>query len=65
MNNIQLESLPLSDGAGDKQRWGAISGAGSSLLLAQAASQSDSLTLVITENTQQAERLQQEAAFFL
>jgi len=64
MNKIQLESLPLANGAGNKQRWGGISGAGSSLLLARAASQSDSLTLVVTENTQQAERLQQEAVFF-
>lgn len=64
MNKLQLDSLPILKSAGEKQLWGGISGAGSSLLLAKAASQSDSLTLVVTENSQQAERLQQEAAFF-
>jgi transcription-repair coupling factor (superfamily II helicase) len=64
MNKLHINSLPELNRAGDKQRWDGVAGAGSSLLLANFAAQAQGLTVIVTENTQQAERLQQEAAFF-
>ena len=64
MNTLHINSLPDLNGAGDKQRWDGVAGAGSSLLLANYAEKAQDLTVIVTENTQQAERLLQEAAFF-
>jgi transcription-repair coupling factor (superfamily II helicase) len=64
MNTLHINSLPDLNGAGDKQRWDGVAGAGSSLLLANYAEKAQGLTVIVTENTQQAERLLQEAAFF-
>lgn len=64
MKTLQLGSLPRLSGNNEKQRWNGVSGAGSSLLLANVAAQMDGLTVVITENTQQAERLLLESTFF-
>lgn len=64
MKKLQLYDLPRLSGAGDKQRWDGMAGAGASLVLANHALQRGGLTVVVTENSQQAERLQQETAFF-
>ena len=64
MNKLQLQSLPSLSDPSDKQRWSGMAGAGAGLVLASHTEQSGGLTIVITENSQQAERLQTEARFF-
>ena len=64
MNQLQLKSLPRIEGAGEKQRWDGVSGAGTSMVIAHYTAQHGGLSVVVTENSQQAERLQAEAAFF-
>jgi transcription-repair coupling factor (superfamily II helicase) len=51
--------------AGQRQHWGGLVGAAPSLALAHAASAFDGLTLVIAENSRQADRLHAELEFFL
>ncbi|MDR0779617.1 MAG: transcription-repair coupling factor [Pseudomonadales bacterium] len=50
---------------GQRQHWGGLTGAAPSLVLAQVASTFAGLTLLITENSRQAERLHAELGFFL
>jgi len=64
IKQLDIDTLPRLGGPGDKQRWGGTAGAGGSLVLSRYAAQNGGLTLVITENSQQAERLQAESAFF-
>jgi len=64
MNTLQLHGLPHLTEAGEKQRWDGMAGAGGSLVLASHIEQAGGLTVVITENSQQAQRLQEEAGFF-
>ena len=64
MNTLQLQSLPRVAAPGDRQRWSGVAGAAASLVLANYTRQHGGLTVVVTENTQQAERLQAECAFF-
>jgi transcription-repair coupling factor (superfamily II helicase) len=64
MNTLQLESLPGVSTPGDRRRWSGVAGSGASLLLAGYTRQHGGLTVVVTENSQQAERLQAETAFF-
>ncbi|MDR2212933.1 MAG: DEAD/DEAH box helicase, partial [Pseudomonadales bacterium] len=51
--------------AGQRQHWGGLQGAAASLALARAALGFEGLTLLITENSRQAERLHAELEFFL
>ncbi|UYP29154.1 transcription-repair coupling factor [Pseudomonas sp. Z8(2022)] len=61
MSVLRLPSLPASAG---KQQWGNLPGAALSLAIAEAASSAGRFTLVLTEGSQSAERLQEELAFF-
>ncbi|MGA4603920.1 transcription-repair coupling factor, partial [Ectopseudomonas hydrolytica] len=61
MSVLRLPSLPASAG---KQQWGNLPGAAMSLAIAEAASNAGRFTLVLTEGSQSAERLQEELAFF-
>ncbi|MES2605464.1 MAG: CarD family transcriptional regulator, partial [Pseudomonadota bacterium] len=65
MNILDLSTLPPPPAAGSRQHWGGLQGALPSLALARAALRFEGLTLVITENTRQAERLHAELQFFL
>lgn len=65
MNTLSLSTLPPPLAAGSRQYWGGLQGALPSLALSQAASRFPGLTLVITENSRQAERLHAELQFFL
>ncbi|MFI8744142.1 transcription-repair coupling factor [Pseudomonas sp. NPDC077186] len=58
---LRLPSLPASAG---KQQWGNLPGAALPLAIAEAASAAGRFTLVLTEGSQSAERLQEELAFF-
>ncbi|MBJ7547415.1 transcription-repair coupling factor, partial [Pseudomonas sp. OA3] len=61
MSVLRPPSLPASAG---KQQWGNLPGAALSLTIAEAASNAGRFTLVLTEGSQSAERLQEELAFF-
>jgi transcription-repair coupling factor (superfamily II helicase) len=61
---LDLENLPAAPEAAKPQQWAGLRGAASSLLLATAQNISPKMALVITENTQQAERLLEEYEFF-
>nr|WP_178104890.1 transcription-repair coupling factor [Pseudomonas sp. WS 5013] len=58
---MQLPKLP---GAAGKQHWGNLPGAALSLAVAEAASAAKRFTLLLTADSQSAERLQEELAFF-
>jgi transcription-repair coupling factor (superfamily II helicase) len=58
---LRLPSLPAAAG---KQHWGNLPGAAQSLAIAEAASRSQRFTLLLTEGSQSAERLQEELRFF-
>jgi len=65
LSNLNLSSLPPLPPAGMRQYWGGLEGAASALALARASLAYPGLSLVITENSRQAERLHDELAFFL
>ncbi len=65
MNPLDLNHLPLPPQAGRHQLWGGLQGSAPGLVLAKAAQEFAGLTLVITENSRQAERLCAELEFFL
>nr|WP_254797318.1 transcription-repair coupling factor [Pseudomonas aromaticivorans] len=58
---MRLPSLPAAAG---KQHWGNLPGAAQSLAIAEAAGASRRFTLLLTEGSQSAERLQEELRFF-
>ncbi len=58
---LRLPSLPATAG---KQHWGNLPGAALSLAIAEAASAAKRFTLLLTADSQNAERLQQELSFF-
>ncbi len=58
---LRLPSLPASAG---KQHWGNLPGAALSLAVAEAASSAKRFTLLLTADSQNAERLEQELRFF-
>ena len=58
---MHLPSLPASAG---KQHWGNLPGAALSLAIAEAASAARRFTLLLTADSQSAERLEQELRFF-
>ncbi len=51
--------------AGDRRQWGQVTGAAGAWVIANIAAKHQSLTLVITPDTEQAEQLQRELRFFL
>jgi len=58
---LRLPPLPAASG---KQHWGNLPGAALSLAIAEAASNAKRFTLLLTADSQSAERLQEELAFF-
>jgi transcription-repair coupling factor (superfamily II helicase) len=58
---LHLPKLPAASG---KQHWGNLPGAALSLAIAEAASAAKRFTLLLTADSQSAERLQEELAFF-
>ncbi|WP_313512982.1 transcription-repair coupling factor [Pseudomonas sp.] len=56
--------LPLLPSAAGKQYWGNLPGAALSLAIAEAASAAKRFTLLLTNDSQSAERLQEELRFF-
>nr|WP_284060350.1 transcription-repair coupling factor [Pseudomonas sp. NW5] len=58
---MRLPSLPAAAG---KQHWGNLPGAAQSLAIAEAASAAGRFTLLLTEGSASAERLEQELRFF-
>ena len=58
---LRLPPLPSASG---KQHWGNLPGAALSLAVAEAASVAKRFTLLLTADSQSAERLEQELAFF-
>ncbi|WP_041770619.1 transcription-repair coupling factor [Metapseudomonas resinovorans] len=61
MSVLRLPSLPTAAG---KQHWGNLPGAALSLAIAEAASAGKRFTLLLTADSQTAERLEQELGFF-
>ncbi len=61
MSVLRLPPMPAASG---KQTWGNLPGAALSLAIAEAASNANRFTLLITSDSQSAERLQEELAFF-
>ncbi|TWC38976.1 transcription-repair coupling factor [Pseudomonas sp. SJZ079] len=61
MSVLRLPSLPAIAG---KQHWGNLPGAALSLAIAEAASAAKRFTLLLTADSQSAERLEQELSFF-
>ncbi|MYM62134.1 transcription-repair coupling factor [Pseudomaricurvus sp. HS19] len=64
MSELSPLSPPLSNKPGNKQQWGNLPGAATALTLVEAARQHDSLTLVVTADTESARRLESEMLFF-
>lgn len=60
---LQL-NYPLPSGAGDRKHIGQVHGAAAGFIVADAAQQFDGVTLVITNDTNQANRLYDEVRFF-
>ncbi|ESQ97501.1 transcription-repair coupling factor [Stutzerimonas chloritidismutans AW-1] len=58
---MRLPPLPAASG---KQHWGNLPGAALSLAIAEASSNAKRFTLLLTADSQSAERLQEELAFF-
>lgn len=61
MSVLRLPPMPAASG---KQTWGNLPGAALSLAIAEAASYAKQFTLLLTADSQSAERLQEELAFF-
>ena len=61
MSVLRLPPMPAASG---KQTWGNLPGAALSLAIAEAASNAKRFTLLLTADSQSAERLQDELAFF-
>ncbi len=61
MSVLRLPPMPAASG---KQTWGNLPGAALSLAIAEAASNANRFTLLITSDSQSAERLQEELGFF-
>ena len=61
MSVLRLPKLPTHSA---KQLWGNLSGAAQGLVIAEAARSSQRFTLLLTDNSQSAERLKEELAFF-
>ncbi|MEX2366998.1 MAG: transcription-repair coupling factor, partial [Pseudohongiellaceae bacterium] len=64
MQKLDINSLPLTVKPGDRQQWSGLGGAALGLVLANCSRQFQGLTLILTENSHQAERLHDELVFF-
>ena len=64
MPTASVLHLPKLPAAAGKQHWGNLPGAALSLAIAEAASAAKRFTLLLTADSQNAERLQEELAFF-
>ncbi len=67
MQDLNLFSPPLDEKLlrpGSKQSWGGLQGASATLCIANCAHEHNGPVLVLTENSQQAQRLRAELAFF-
>jgi len=65
MASVTLLSAPLPTQAGDRRYWGCLHGSALSLAVASAASMHDGLCLLVTRDSQEAEKLTNELRFFL
>jgi transcription-repair coupling factor (superfamily II helicase) len=65
LTKLDLQALPPPPQAGSRYYWGGLQGSLPSLALARSARNFAGFTLVITENSRQAERLHDELKFFL
>jgi transcription-repair coupling factor (superfamily II helicase) len=65
LKHLDLDALPPVPVPGQRQQWGGLQGSAPGLVLARAALAFRGLSLVITENTRQADRLLEELRFFL
>jgi transcription-repair coupling factor (superfamily II helicase) len=61
---VPVLRLPILPAAAGKQHWGNLPGAAQSLAIAEAASVAKRFTLLLTADSQSAERLEQELKFF-
>jgi len=61
---VPVLRLPLLPAEAGKQHWGNLPGAALSLAIAEAASAAKRFTLLLTADSQSAERLEQELSFF-
>ncbi len=61
MSVLRLPPMPAASG---KQTWGNLPGAALSLAIAESASRAECFTLLLTADSQSAERLKEELAFF-
>ena len=61
MSVLRLPPMPAASG---KQTWGNLPGAALSLAIAESASSAECFTLLLTADSQSAERLKEELAFF-
>jgi len=61
---VPVLRLPILPAAAGKQHWGNLPGAAQSLAIAEAASAAKRFTLLLTADSQSAERLEQELKFF-
>ncbi len=65
LSTLNVNNPPKPPIAGSRQYWGGLQGAAPGLALASASRNFQGLTLVITENSRQAERIHAELEFFL
>jgi len=61
---VSVLRLPPMPAASGKQTWGNLPGAALSLAIAESASRAECFTLLLTADSQSAERLKEELAFF-
>ena len=61
---VSVMHLPKLPAAAGKQHWGNLPGAAQALAIAEAASAARRFTLLLTADSQSAERLQEELSFF-
>ena len=64
MGILNLEQLPSPPPVGRRHQWGGLQGSSPGLALARASAAWQGLTVLVTENSRQAERLHAELEFF-
>ncbi len=65
MQPLNFFNLQRPESAGDRKQWSGLSGSAASLALAQFLSHSPRFCLVVTTDTQEAEKITEELRFFL
>ncbi|MCB1660632.1 MAG: hypothetical protein KDI39_20625, partial [Pseudomonadales bacterium] len=63
-NSLLQSALVLPTHRGDRKTWSNLSGSGLSLSIAEAVSKWQGLVLLVTADSQQATRLEEEIRFF-